>query len=556
MKLRRFLFLLPLLLWPIVHVQAQHLFRYPVVGGVTDSSAAVSVWLESQGSIGLEYGLDSTLADAVPTGIQTSMPDNDNVVHFTLPGLFSARRYYYRIVDVNGTAISKTFSFRTFPPVGRDADVSLLFGSCSRNSLSNTGRTFEVGAGLGGDYFVHLGDWSYPDVLVSGYPGSPGSIRESYAVRLDTTYPLASRILTDMGIAYEWDDHDFSGNNGNGAIPDSLKSKLLAAYDRYLPHYRLENPSAGIWHSFRIGNVEVFMIDARAQRSPIDSAFRDGKFVPPPGHSLLAGFPVDGTDQLTWLLGAIRSSTARWKILASQGPFNPDLGSAIPLALLVGRSDIAREVAEYWGGYPTDLDSLRSLLRGQAGRNVLIISGSVHNNMFDDGQHSIVPEFVAANLDIPNSNLYDSLRKYGFDVWTAGQSNSKSTIGRIRVETTPTQRLIVESFDEDGEPMLSYEMTDQSSDVPPAQPAAAMVVRNVAVVDQGAMIRIEFGRAIDHDARLQLFDLLGKKVLDRFIPSGTRIRSLPLAETIPGGSYVGRVVSEGTEIGFRVVIVR
>jgi len=551
------LLLLSLLVsWAAIPAMAQGLFRFPVIGGVTDTSAVISVWLDSPGEIRIEYGLDSELVDPARTPPLVADPGADDVVKTTVSGLVPAARYYYRVVDAQGSPLSRTFSFTAFPPTGRDADLTLLFGSCSRNSFSNTGRTFEVGAALGGDYFIHLGDWSYPDVLVDGYPTAPGSIRESYEVRLDTTYPLASRILTRMGIAYEWDDHDFSGNNGNGAIPDSLKRQLLAAYDRYLPHYPLENPSAGIWHSFTIGNVEVFMIDARAQRSPIDSAFRDGNFVPPPGHSLLAGFPVDGTDQLTWLLRAIRSSTARWKILASQGPFNPDLGAAIPLALLVGRADIAREVAEYWGGYPTDLDSLRSLLRGEAGRNLLIISGSVHNNLFDDGTHSIVPEFVAANLDIPNSNLYDSLRKYGFDVWTAGQSNSQSTIGRIRVETTPVQKLIVESFDEDGELMLGYEMTDKSSDVPvPPQPAT-LSVKDVAVLDHGNSLRIEFDRALADDARLQLFDLLGEEVLERVLPEGTRVMTVPLGGDVGSGSYVGRVSVGGVEMGFRVVVVR
>lgn len=539
-----------------ITLHAQTLFRYPVVGGVTDRSAIVAVWLEAPGNVVLEYSLDPSFGSSLKTPAHQTTNAGDNVTKFELTGLLADSRYHYRVVDGTGRPVSKGFSFTTFPTEGSDAPVTILFGSCNRSSASRPGRTFKAAEGLDGDYFVHLGDWSYVDNNIDGYPAEPGTLRESYAFRLDTTYQFVPSILSNMGIAYEWDDHDFAGNNGHGRIPASLKDSLLAAYRRYLPAYPQAEANGGIWHSFRMGNAEIFMLDSRLYRNPVDSAFRDGKFVPPPGHSMLEGVPGPGFGQRAWLLEALRRSTARWKIIASQVPFNPSLGLLIPAALLVKRPTIARETAEYWVGYPADVDSLKKVLQSDAGRNTLIISGAVHNNLYDDGTNSIVPEFVAANLDIPNSHLYDTLKRYGVNVFKGGQSNSLSTIGRIRIETEPRNRLIVESFDENGEQVLQYVMEDESSgvqDVPLDPTAQALDAR---ILQDGVTLRIDLREALRKPARLSLYDANGKLALDREVEERDRTITLQLPPDLPSGAYAGRVHTGDEEVFFKVIVVR
>lgn len=297
------------------------------------------------------------------------------------------------------------------------------------------------------------------------------------------------------------------------------------------------------------------MMDSRTQRSPVDSAFRDGKFAPGPTHSMLSGFPVPGTNQRAWLLNAIRSSTARWKVLASQGPFNPGLAPLIPAALLVGRPSIAHETAEYWVGYPTDLDSLRSLLKTDAGRNFLIIAGSVHNNLVDDGSHSVVPEFVAANLDIPNSHLYDTLRRYGFNVFTGGQSNGKSTIGRIRVETAPAHRLIVESFDEDGELSLRYVMSDKSSGAglgePEGKSQSNPLAASATFSRDGMELLLELSAPLPARATVTLTDIQGNEVSRWLLEESTTVVRQRFSGQLPSGVYLGKIVGAGVAVEFK-----
>jgi len=551
-SLRPTLLVISFMLALVTPLLAQRLHRYPVVG-VSSQGVTYRIWYELGGRTTVRLATDSTFSGTSRTA--SSSVASNSVLQGTFNELSPSTRYYYRVEDSTGAAISPVFSFKTFPEEGKDAPTTILFGSCQQSHVGDSGKTFDVAATLGGDLFIQLGDWGYHDHLLPGYPTAPGSITQSYELRLDTNYSFARKILSQMGLAYVWDDHDFVSNNSDGAIDPALKQELLAAYDRHIPHYQLPNQSHGIWQSFTVGNVEFFMIDARSQRSPVDSAFKNGPFNPPPGHSMLAGFPVSGVDQRTWLLDAIRSSKARWKVLVSQVFFNPATSSLIDLAQLAGRRDLAIEFADKWIGYPADLDSLRNLLRQGYGRNFLVISGDAHSNLYDNGSHSIVPEFMVGNLDKENSNLYNLFRSYGIDVWTAGQTDSASTIGRIRVETTPRHRLIVESFNERGTKVLSYEMVDSSSSSSPGESASAWSVRGATI--DGGMLTIAMENQPIGAGTLELYNMTGVYVhRSSTMLDGNHELRLRLASPLASGTYVGRIEVRGEVRSFRVDVMK
>jgi|GEM_PF-1127282 len=545
-----------LLLLCALPLQAQELFRYPVIGNVTASGATVAVWLNAEGTFRLEYGTDAALAGAMKTPEQTAPAASDNVAKVELSGLAAATRYYYRVLGAGDAPISSIFSFRTFPEPGRDAPISILFGSCQQARANDSGPVFKAARALDGDFFLHLGDWSYPDYQIAGYPTEPGTIRASYALRLDTAYPFSRNILSTMGISYVWDDHDYYANNSDGAVPDGLKEELLAAYDRYLPHYPLPN-DAGLWHSFMVGNVEFFIIDARSQRNPVSEAFNGNSFAPPPGHSMLAGYQIPGVDQRTWLLNAIRNSTARWKVLVSPVFFNPGASPAIPLALLVNRKDIAEEFADKWIGYPADLDSVRYLVNAGYGRNMVVVSGDAHTNLYDNGSHSILPEFMAGNLDQRNSNLFQVMQDNGFNPWTEGQPNSLTTIGRIRVETSPRHRLILESFDENGTKLLDLELEDNAGAVSrPESAGSEWLIRSATPVEAGGRLQLEMANAPAGEGKLVIFNIEGQQVAELpVVLDGSEIASISLPPHLPTGTYLGRMAigSHRTELRFAVI---
>jgi len=534
------------------NASAQELIRVPYVGGVTDSSGIVMVWLRDVGSVAIEYSTDPAFTTASTTPILTSRVDQDNALKFLLAGLLSSRRYYYRVVDGDGTTLSRVQSFTTFPKVGTDSALTVFFGSCQQARENDTGAVFEVAAALGGDLFVHLGDWTYPDLSIPDYPRTETSLRATWLKRLDTAYPFPGRLLAGMSLAYEWDDHDAYGSNSDGTIHDSVKTRVAQAYRRYTPHAPLAS-TVGIWHSFRAGNVEIFMLDDRTYRSPVDEAFDGNRFSPPAGHSMLAGgaFAVSGQNQMDWFMQSVRTSTARWKIIASPLPFNPAMGQMIPLALILGRQDVAKRFAEEcWSGYPADVDSIRKLIGEGHLRNALIISGSAHTNMFDDGTHSLIPEFVAANLDQENSGLYDSLEAYGLRIWTAGQAGSESTIGRIRVETTPRHRLVVESFGESGSKLLELVVEEKPSSVLPIDAARG---RDLRVSRWHDRLHLESDLAAGV-ASIRLFTIDGREVgVSTVVVDDRGAMDWDLPKSVAPGPYVGRVEKDGTALPFSLV---
>jgi alkaline phosphatase D len=558
---RRYVFLATLIAATaaITAARAQTLYRHPFVGGVTDSSAIVAVWLAADASYTVQYGTDPSLAAPSTSAPVSSTGATDNATKVELKGLMPAARYYYRIATTAGGPVSAIYSFKTFPTIGVDAPVTIFIGSCQQRTAADTGGTFKTAAALGGDLFVQMGDWTYPDERISGFPTREGSVRESYALRLDTTYPFAHDILSQMAVAYVWDDHDFYGNDASGALSLDLRKSLAAAYDRYIPHYPLSSQT-GLWQKVSLGNVDIFIIDARSQRDPVDSAFNaSGQFAPPPGHSMLAGI-TDGTaDQRAWLLNGIRTSKARWKVIASPVFFNPGAASLIPLAIFAGHPEIAHELADKWIGYPADVDSMKALFTAGYNRNLLMVSGDAHTNAYDDGTHSIVPEFLSANLDIANSSIVSTMKTLGFDVWTAAQPDSLSTVGRIRVETTPQHRLIIESFNETGGHELTFTMTDTSgtSSLVPSEAAARAQVLDAVLADDGRSIRVDCDGAMAAEGSLRLFDVTGRTVMQapvRF--SGTRSTYVQLDERLAAGFYLASITLEGRTVAKVVQIAR
>ncbi len=534
--------------------RAQRMHCFPLAGAVTDTSATVALWLDAPGAVSVRYSADSTFTGARTTPPAQTDASTDNTARIVLGGLLPSTRYYYRAEDAGGNTISRTQSFRTFPSAGADAPVSILFGSCQRDQAGDTGPLFATAAALGGDVFVQMGDWTYPDNLVPGYPAAAGSIRRSYEMRLDTAYPFARDVLGVMPVAYAWDDHDYLGNNSSaGSAPDTVKRALLEAYQRYIPHYGLANGAAGIWHSFTIGNAEVFVIDDRSQRNPADSAFVGNTFAPKPGHSMLAGYPVSGVDQRTWLLQAIRGSKARWKILASPVFFNPAAGPAIQLMLIANRKDYALEFADKWAGYPADVDSMKAVISEGAARNMLVICGDAHSNVYDNGEHSLVPEFMAGALDHAVSDVFEKMKGFGLNIWTELQPGTSPAVGRIRIETAPRHRLIVESFDTAGTRLLQFEMLDATSDVGGAGSDGALAIGSALV--HGNRLVIALAGTPPAQATITIAAVTGATVRHGMVAPTNGTIDVAVAD-LPSGMYVGTLANGTRCLRFRFAVMR
>lgn len=532
-----------------LHVHAQSISFGPYFGGVTDTGAHVMLRLTSAGIVTIEFTTSPQFTGTVFSIVDSGNTSNDFVIVAELHPLQPSREYYCRVRSGTGE-FSPVHRFTTFPAQGHDAPFRFTFGSCMYGP-PYTGAIFPRMALDTFLFFMQDGDWKYPDIHVGvNFQTNDSLLNIAYRDKFDTTYP-SHIILSSHAFDYVWDDHDCGANNDDGTAPDKWNNR--AAYRNRIPHYPLANDSAGIWHTFLCGDVRFIVCDLRSQRSPNAEAFDGtGKFNPPAGHSILAGFPVIGEDQRTWLLRTLRTSTARWNVIVSSVPFMPAWTQAISIALLLNQPAGALELADKWAGFPADIDSVENTVRANNLKNIVVISGDVHNSAMDNGTHSFFPEVVAANLDIPNSGMYLTEKSLGYDFFSqGGQTDTLNTYGRITVRTTPRQSLLLEIIDAAGKLVAQYTMEDSSH------------ISDVGDLKEGLKLNATIFPSPGHHGQratlsgvavgslVSVMDILGRTVLAVEATRTDGVVKLERASLVPG-MYVVSIAHHGV-LGSRVL---
>ena len=98
-----------------------------------------------------------------------------------------------------------------------------------------------------------------------------------------------------------WDDHDYGPNNSDRTF--SYREETLEMYRRYWPNSGGgTSQTKGIFHKFRIADVEFFMLDDRYHRDPNEAEDRKTMF---------------GQGQIDWLKASLKASTATFKVIAN-----------------------------------------------------------------------------------------------------------------------------------------------------------------------------------------------------------------------------------------------
>lgn len=422
--------LLFLLIMPFCFfAQAQHIISGPTVGGVTDSGARVFV--KTTTPLAFQLEIDTSQNFSNPIVIQDSTRNDLYASVITsISGLQPFMRYYYQF-KFGGIADSVKGTFKTFPlNSDKTSYLKIAVGSCNyflNSPLFQSIKDFEP------DFFIHLGDWIY-------VPSSPGfgATYNLFPDRRAAAFPekyddpmMKQYILPYMGIDYIYDD-DYSQNDSEGdyysndfitldsagsatttvrldTMPLGINPGARLAYLQYFPGYEMADSSKGIFHSFRIGNAEVFMTDVRMPRTPRLNAFKYDslanfwRFQPDSNHTIL------GETQRNWLVNGLKNSTADWKIIGSGLVFNKNYRRFIDLGMLLqglavdiaGRQGsgmtLAYSLAVNWAGYPVDLEAVLKL-KEEGVKNMIAISGDTHSSVIDDGANAGIPELNASGM--------------------------------------------------------------------------------------------------------------------------------------------------------------
>lgn len=464
----------------------------PIVGGVTETSVRVFVRTDAADSVQVQFSTAANFSTIAKTfsGQTNAARDSSNI--FAVTGLSADTKYHVRVL-VNGTESGHRSSFKTFPQAGTAGNYKLLFGSCQYDLSDLDSSLFVQMKTEDANIFTPTGDWGYPDkdngtndVYFSNPPTSWAAdynkVRTIYKERFASSN--SSFFLRTIALDYTHDDHDYLNDNtgrdaanifeinpvgGNFGEPKSVtqpaqaRLNVLKGYDEFFPGYDLVDSTEGIFHSYVIGNCEVFVLDTRSARTPQHDAIKEvgGQWViqEPAGHTIL------GQTQMNWLLNGLLNSTAEWKFIVSSVTFNAGYkavldsllsfgkGSSPILGITLGGTSVstgligAGQMSDLWVGFPSDQQAVLNHIATNDLKNIFVISGDAHSAALDDGTNSGIPELMSANLKKANSEDPIILSNFiGHPLWNKGASgigntNFNSTYGKVEVFGKDSMRM-------------------------------------------------------------------------------------------------------------------
>jgi alkaline phosphatase D len=373
-------------------------------GDVTREGAVVWGCTDRPARMRVEWATTESFLDVRRVGAPATGPDAGYTARFDLR-LPAGQRIFYRVrfedlTDGRNVSLPATGSFLSAPRLARDVTFAW--------SADTVGQGWGINREWGGlrmydtirrarpDFFVHCGDTIYADAPLPPEMRLPdGSIwknlvtpaKSKVAETLDEFrgnyhYNLLDehvrRFNAEIPQFVLWDDHEVKNNWYPGmslATDDRYTQKdarVLATNARqaFLEYSPIRVPQgvstrSRIYRSASYGPLlDVFGLDLRTYRGP-NTANRQP--------AANADAQLAGAGQMTWLKGALLSSTAAWKVIASD----------LPIGLVVRDGEQAFEaIANGDGGPPLgrehEVADLLRFIQQRNIQNIVWITGDVH----------------------------------------------------------------------------------------------------------------------------------------------------------------------------------
>jgi alkaline phosphatase D len=363
-----------------------------IVWSRTDRPARMSV----------EYSTTESFSNLRRIAGPIARPENGFTARVDLTGLPPGQRIFYRVrfedlTDSRHVSLPAAGSFLS--PPDRQADV--LFAWSADTAGQGWGinkewggmRLYETMRQMHPDFFIHCGDTIYADgPLPAEVTLDEGTIwknivtpaKSKVAETLDEyrgnyLYNLMDenvrRFNAEVAQIVLWDDHEVRDNwyptrtleRDTRYTVKSMTTLAARARQAFIEHVpiRVDDGWTGtIYRSFSQGPLlDVFALDMRTYRGP-NSANRQSS----PGRATT----LMGARQRRWLERGLRTSSATWKVIASDMP----IGLVVP----DGQTDF-EAVANGNGpalGRELEIASLLRFIRDESIRNVVWLTGDVH----------------------------------------------------------------------------------------------------------------------------------------------------------------------------------
>ena len=221
------------------------------------------------------------------------------------------KKYDYEVL-INGKKMAFDYAlefqtqdlwqYRHDPPA-----FSFIFGTCN---YVNEEATDRPGRGYGGADEVYAAMHAKkPDFMIWGgdnfYYREPDYTRTGMIHRNNHARAVKSMqpLLANVHHYAIWDDHDYGPNDSDRSFP--LKHMSLEMFKMYWGNPNFVFPNEGITGKFQWADVEFFLMDDRWSKAPNELNDPNKDYW--------------GSKQMTWLLDALTTSKASFKIIVNGG---------------------------------------------------------------------------------------------------------------------------------------------------------------------------------------------------------------------------------------------
>jgi len=409
-----------------------------------------------------EVAEDAGFQRVVRRGQVQAGPAAGHSVHVEVDGLRPAREYWYRFMTAAGASpVGRTL---TAPPAGADVErLKIAFGSCQHYEAGYYGAYRHM-AEDHPDLILFLGDYIYekgPNAQATTRKHKNAEVFavQDYRIRYATykSDPLLQRAHAAAPWMMMWDDHevdnDYAGDQSEEFDTDfkdgaaGFLRRRAAAYQAYYEHMPLRRtampvgPDMLLYRALNWGNLAQFQfVDDRQYRSPrpcepVGGGF--GKTAPdcPARHS--PDRTMLGMKQEAWLLDTLKSSRAKWNILAQQTLFSPMDARTSPDGPALWNAD-------NWDNAPATRERIVGRWTDAKVSNPLVLGGDIHAFAAAEvpvapGGASAAPSFVGGSITSTGSAAAASQRLMAANPHIKLHNGTVRGYGRVEFERGATR---------------------------------------------------------------------------------------------------------------------
>jgi alkaline phosphatase D len=351
------LFFIFLFLISVANAQKATLQSGPMVGYCEMKEAMI--WMQTSGvaSVKIQYYTIEKPTEIFETASFTTIKKNGFTFRILLDQLQPGKKYNYDIFINKKKVVlpyETSFSSKKLWQWREDApDFTIALGSCNYISEAAFDRP---GKPYGTDYGIYESIAAKnPDIMLWG--GDNIYLREAdYDSKTGIYYRYThSRSIKEMQPLLAktqnfaiWDDHDFGPNDSDRSFYNKhLTQQAFKDFWANKSYGMDANQTEGVYSTFNWGDAQFFLLDDRFFKSPNDR--------------LTGEKTILGKEQLNWLIDALSTSNASFKIIVIGG-------------------QVLNSVAdkENYANYPEEKALLLKEIAENKIKGVLFISGDRH----------------------------------------------------------------------------------------------------------------------------------------------------------------------------------